>query len=105
MGKNKPKELNMKIKPLFDRVVIKQVKTEQEKNIGGLVLPESSQERPLVAEVLEVGDGLETDGKKGEMVVKKGDKVLFSKYAGSTYKIDNEELIIIRQTDILAILK
>ena len=95
----------MKIQPLFDRVVIKQVKNEKEKHVGGLVLPESSQERPLVAEVIAVGEGLETDGKLSKMVVEKGDKVLFSKYAGSTYKIDNEELIIIRQTDILAILK
>ena len=94
----------MKIKPLFDRVVLKQVPVE-EKLTSGLVFPQSAQEKPLVGEVLEVGDGQITKDNTQTMVVKKGDKVLFSKYAGNEFKLNQKEVIIIRQSDILAILE
>ena len=94
----------MKIKPLFDRVLLKQVKVKETSTSFGLVLPESSQEKPLIGEIVEVGDGQDTGDENIEMIVKKGDKVLFSKYAGTEFKIEQKEFIIIRQTDILAII-
>ena len=94
----------MKIKPLFDRVLLKQVKVKETSTSFGLVLPESSQEKPLIGEIVEVGDGQNTGDENIEMIVKKGDKVLFSKYAGTEFKIEQKEFIIIRQTDILAII-
>lgn len=94
----------MKIKPLFDRVILKHISLEQKKS-STLVLPELNQEKPLVGEVLEVGDGIISQDSKQVMVVKKGDKVLFSKYAGNEFKLDQKDLIVIRQSDILAILE
>ena len=90
----------MTLKPLFDRVVIKAIETE-ERTASGIVLPGSAQEKPQLAEVIAVGPG--TDDTK--MVVKVGDKVVYSKYAGSEIKLDNKEVVIIRQTDILAIVE
>ena len=94
----------MQIKPLFDKVVLKEEKVE-ETSKSGIFLPVSDKEKPQIATVISVGDGGIVDGKEVKMVVKKGDKVVFSKYAGSNVKIDNEEYIIIRQADILAILE
>ena len=94
----------MQIKPLFDKVVLKEEKVE-ETSKSGIFLPVSDKEKPQIATVISVGDGGIVDGKEIKMVVKKGDKVVFSKYAGSNVKIDNEEYIIIRQADILAILE
>ncbi|MBO5655132.1 MAG: co-chaperone GroES [Clostridia bacterium] len=90
----------MTLKPLFDRVVIKAIETE-ERTASGIVLPGSAQEKPQLAEVIAVGPG--TDETK--MVVNVGDKVVYSKYAGSEIKLDNKEVVIIRQTDILAIVE
>lgn len=92
----------MKIKPLADRVVIKLVE-EEETSKGGLILTGSAKEKPQVAEVIAVGPGGNVDGKDVEMIVKVGDKVLTSKYSGTEVKIDGEELIIVRQGDILAV--
>ena len=94
----------MTIKPLGDRVVIKSVEAEETTN-SGIVLPGSAQEKPQVAEVVEVGPGGVVDGKEIKMEVQKGDKVLYSKYAGTEVKLDGEELMIVRQSDILAIVK
>ena len=94
----------MKIKPLFDNIVVKEIKEEQ-KTESGLFLPSSSSEKPSIAEVIEVGEGGKVDGNEIEIKVKKGDKVLFSKYAGSEYKIENETYIVIKQSDILAIIE
>ncbi len=94
----------MKIKPLGDRVVIKNMETE-ETTKSGIVLPGSAKEKPQVAEILAVGPGGVVDGKEVKMNVKIGDKVIFSKYAGTEIKIDGEELIIVRQNDILAIVE
>ncbi|MCI6326819.1 co-chaperone GroES [Butyricicoccus intestinisimiae] len=92
----------MKLKPLSDRVVIKMVEAE-ETTAGGIILAGSAKEKPQVAEVLAVGPGGVVDGKEVVMQVKVGDKVITSKYSGTEVKIDGEELIIVRQGDILAI--
>ena len=94
----------MKIKPLGDRVLIKSVEAE-EKTKSGIVLPGSAQEKPLMAEVKAVGPGGVVDGKEITMYVKDGDIVIYSKYAGTEIKIDGEELMLVRQSDILAVVE
>jgi chaperonin GroES len=94
----------MKIKPLGDRVVIKSVEQE-ETTKSGIVLPGTAKEKPVMAEVIEVGPGGMVDGKEVKMQVKKGDKVLYSKYSGTEVKLDKAEYIIVRQSDILAIVE
>ena len=94
----------MTIKPLFDKVVIKAIEAS-ERTASGIVLPGAAKERPQLATVLEVGPGGELDGKEIKMVVKKGDTVLYSKYSGSEFKLDGEEVVIVRQSDILAIVE
>lgn len=94
----------MAIKPLFDKVVIKAIETN-EKTASGIVLPGAAKEKPQLAKVLAVGPGGNVDGVDVKMQVKVGDTVLYSKYAGSEFKIDGEEVVIVRQADILAILE
>lgn len=94
----------MKLKPLADRVVIKQVAAE-ETTKSGIILSSSAQEKPQIFEVIEVGPGGMVDGNEVTMVVKKGDRVITGKYSGTEVKIDGEELIIVRQSDILAIVE
>lgn len=92
----------MKIKPIFDRVVLKPIENKEQTS-SGIFIPESAVEKPHLATVVAVGEGTDSDGKKCEMKVKVGDKVLYSKFAGIEYKIEKEEFLIIRQGDILAI--
>lgn len=92
----------MKIKPLFDRVVVKPIK-EKSTKIGNIILPESTK-HPEICEVVELGVG-ELDGKKVNFEVKIGDKVIFNKFSGSEFIIDNEPYIIIKEIDILAIIE
>ncbi len=94
----------MNVKPLGDRVVIKNVETE-ETTKSGIVLPGNAKEKPQMAEVLSVGPGGMVDGKEIAMSVKAGQKVIYSKYAGTEVKIDGQELIIVRQSDILAVVE
>lgn len=94
----------MTVKPLFDKVVVESIGTE-EKTSSGFILPSASQEKQQMAVVVAVGPGGVVDGKEIQMQVKVGDKVLYSKYAGSDFKIDGKELTIIRQSDILAIVE
>ncbi len=94
----------MKLKPLCDRVVIKQLEAE-ETTKSGIVLPSQSKEKPQQAEVLAVGPGGMVDGKEIKMEVKVGDRVIYSKYAGTEVKLDDEEYIIVKQNDILAIVE
>ncbi len=94
----------MKLKPLADRVVIKMMEAE-EKTKSGLILTGSAKEKPEVAEIVEVGPGGLVDGKEVKMVVKKGQKVITSKYSGTEVKVDGEEYTIVRQSDILAIVE
>ena len=91
----------MIVKPLGDRVVIKNVETEDTTK-SGILLTGTAKEKPQMAEVLAVGPGGVVDGKEVVMNVKVGDKVIYSKYAGTEVKIDGENLIIVRQSDILA---
>ena len=94
----------MKIRPLGDRVVIKRLEAEATTK-SGIVLPGAAKEKPQEAEVVAVGPGAVVDGKKVEMEVKVGDKVLFSKYSGNEIKLDGEEFTILKQEDILAIVE
>lgn len=94
----------MMIRPLFDKVVIKAIETN-EKTTSGIVLPGAAKEKPQLATVVAVGPGGLIDGQEVEMKVKVGDTVLYSKYAGSEFKVDGEEVVIVRQADILAIVE
>ena len=94
----------MQLKPLMDRVVVKQVETE-EVSKGGIILTSAAKEKPQFAEVIAVGPGGMVDGKEVKMQVQVGQKVIYSKYAGTEVKLDGKEMIIVRQSDILAIVK
>ncbi len=94
----------MKLVPLADRVVLKQCEAE-ETTKSGIILAGSAQEKPQEAEVIAVGPGGNVDGKEITMHVKAGDKVIYSKYAGTEVKLDGEEYIIVKQGDILAIVE
>lgn len=90
------------LKPLGDRVVVKMLEAE-ETTKSGIILAGKSEEKSQIAEVIKVGPGIAEDGKKVEMQVKEGDKVILSQYAGTTIKYDGEEFIIVKYGDILAI--
>ena len=90
------------LKPLSDRVVIKMLEKE-ETTKSGIILAANAQEKPQIAEVVEVGPGKEVDGKLEKMLVKKGDKVVVKKYAGTEVKYEGDDYTIVRQDDILAI--
>ena len=93
------------LKPLGDRVIIKMLEKE-ETTKSGIILASSAKEKPQVAEVIEVGPGkITADGKKEEMYVKKGDKIIISQYAGTEVKYDGEEYLIVKQEDILAVVE
>ena len=94
----------MKLVPLGDRVVLRQLVAE-ETTKSGIVLPGKEKEKPQQAEVLAVGPGGMVDGKEVAMQVKVGNKVIFSKYAGTEVKVDDEEYLIVKQSDILAIIE
>ena len=94
----------MKLVPLGDRVVLKQLIAE-ETTKSGIVLPGQSKEKPQQAEVIAVGPGGVIDGKEVKMEVKVGDNVIYSKYSGTEVKIDDEEFIIVKQNDILAVIQ
>ncbi|MFC1783631.1 co-chaperone GroES [Planctomycetota bacterium] len=94
----------MKIKPLDDRVLVKQSEAE-EVTTGGIVLPDSAQEKPQRGKVVAIGPGKLLDsGQRGEMCVKKGNEVFYGKYAGSDVEIDQDKFVILRESDILAII-
>lgn len=94
----------MKLVPLGDRVVLKQLVAE-ETTKSGIVLPGQSKEKPQQAEVIAVGPGGMVDGKEIKMEVKVGDQVIYSKYAGTEVKLDEDEYIIVKQNDILAVIQ
>lgn len=94
----------MQLKPLADRVVLKQQEVE-EKTRSGIILPDSAKEKPQTAVVIAVGPGSEKDGKRVEMQVKEGDQVIYSQYSGTEVKLENEEYIIVSQSDIIAIVE
>ena len=93
----------MKLRPLHDRVVVKRLE-EEEKTAGGIIIPDTAKEKPQQGKVISVGKGrILEDGKVVPLVVKEGDRVLFSKYAGTDIKVDGDEHLIMREDDILAI--
>lgn len=94
----------MNIKPLGTRVLLKEIENE-ETTKSGIVLPSNAKEKPYMAEVVETGPGEVKDGEKIEMLVKKGDRVLYSKYAGTEVKLENEKYLLVKQDDILAVIE
>ncbi len=95
----------MKVRPLYDRILIKRV-DEETKTAGGLYIPDSAKEKPQQGLVVAVGNGkIQEDGKLRKLDVKAGDKILFSKYSGNDIKIDGTEHLILREEDILAVLE
>ncbi|MBC7357782.1 MAG: co-chaperone GroES [Desulfacinum sp.] len=95
----------MKLKPLNDRVVVKRLE-EEERTAGGIIIPDTAKEKPIQGEIIAVGSGkLMEDGSRRPLDVKEGDRVLFSKYAGTDVKVEGEELLIMREDDILAIIE
>jgi chaperonin GroES len=93
----------MNLKPLGDRLIV-QVVEEEEKTASGIVLPDTAKEKPQEGTILSAGPGrLNDDGKREAMDVKEGDKVLYAKYAGTEFKVDEEDLLIVSQKDILAV--
>ena len=94
----------MKLVPLGDRIVLKQLEAE-ETTKSGIVLPGQSKEKPQQAEVIAVGPGGMVDGKEVKMEVKAGDKVIYSKYSGTEVEVDEEKYVIVKQNDILAVIE
>lgn len=95
----------MKIKPLQDRILVKRVE-EESRTKGGIIIPDSAKEKPAEGVVIAVGEGKrDEDGKRIPMTVKKGDRVLFAKYAGTEIKLDDEEHLVMREDDILGIIE
>jgi chaperonin GroES len=95
----------MKARPLHDRVLLKRIE-EKETVKGGIIIPDTAKEKPMEGEVIAAGPGkMMEDGKRASMDVKAGDRVLFGKYAGTEIKIDDEDYVIMREEEILAVLK
>ena len=95
----------MKVRPLHDRVIVKRVE-EEEVTKGGIIIPDTAKEKPIEGKIVAVGKGKVTeDGKKLPLEVKKGDRILFGKYAGTEINIDGEEHLIMREDDIIAIVE
>jgi chaperonin GroES len=95
----------MKIRPLQDRILVKRLESE-EKTVGGIIIPDNAKEKPMEGKVVAVGNGkVLDDGKLRKPDIKVGDKILFSKYAGSEVKIDGAEHLILREDDILGVLE
>ena len=95
----------MKLRPLHDRVIIKRLEAET-KSAGGIVIPDAAAEKPIKGEVIAVGTGkILDDGKARPMAVKAGDTVLFGKYSGTEVKVDGEELLVMREEDLVAIIE
>jgi chaperonin GroES len=95
----------MKLRPLHDRVIVKRLDTEK-KTASGIFIPENAAEKPDQGEILAIGDGkVGDDGKVRKLAVKVGDKVLFGKYSGQTVKVDGDELLVMREEDIMAVVE
>jgi chaperonin GroES len=94
----------MKIRPLQDRVVVKRI-AEEEKTKGGIIIPDTAKEKPVEGEVLAVGSGrVQKDGSVRPLDIKKGDRVLFGKYGGTDVKLEGDDVLIMREDDILAVI-
>ena len=94
----------MKVKPLADRVLVRAIEPEEKKK-GGIIIPDTAKEKPQLGEIVAVGPGrFDEDGKRIPLEVKKGDKVLFGKYSGTEVTVDDEDYLIMRESDILAVI-
>jgi chaperonin GroES len=95
----------MKVRPLHDRVLIERIEAES-KTAGGIIIPDTAKEKPAEGKVIAVGEGLrDENGKRVALDVKKGDRVLFAKWGGTEVKVDGQELIILKESDILAVIE
>ena len=95
----------MKFRPLHDRVLIRRL-TAEEKTVGGIIIPDTAQEKPMEGEIVAAGPGArDENGKIQELDVKAGDRILFGKWSGTEVKIDSEELLIIKESDIMGIIE
>ena len=94
----------MNVKPLADRVLVKPLEQDEVKK-GGIIIPDTAKEKPQEGEVVEAGPGRTEDGKRIAMDVKKGDRILYGKYSGSEVSVDGQEYLIMRESDILAVIK
>ena len=95
----------MKIRPLQDRIIVKRME-EEEKTKGGIIIPDTAKEKPMQGEIMEVGSGRMSDeGKTMPLEVKKGDRVLYGKYSGTEVSIDGDEYLIMRESDIFAVIQ
>ena len=95
----------MKVRPLHDRLIVKRLE-EEEKTKGGIIIPDTAKEKPIEGKVIAVGNGkIQDDGTKIPMEVKKGDRILFAKFAGTEVKIDGEEHLIMKEDDVFAIVE
>jgi len=98
-------ETSVKIRPLHDRVIVRRLE-EERKSPGGIVIPDSAKEKPIQGEVIAVGHGkILEDGKVRPLDVKVGDKILFGKYSGTEVRVDNEELLVMREEDIMGVVE
>ncbi len=96
----------MKLRPLYDRIVVKRIEEDEQKSEGGIIIPDSAKEKPQEGEVIAVGKGKKTDdGKILPLDVKEGDRVLFGKYSGNDVKIDGVEYLIMREDDVLGVVE
>jgi chaperonin GroES len=95
----------MRVRPLHDRLIVQRLE-EEEKTKGGIIIPDTAKEKPIEGKVIAVGEGrIQKDGTKVPLEIKKGNRVLYAKYAGTEVKIDGEEYLIMKEDDILAILE
>ena len=98
-------KVTAKVQPLQDRILVRRLDA-QEEEVGGIIIPDTAKEKPQEGEVMAVGPGKVTDdGKRQVVEVKKGDRILFAKYAGTEVKVEGEELLIMREDDVLAVLR
>ncbi len=97
--------MSMKVRPLHDRLIVKRLE-EEEKTKGGIIIPDTAKEKPIEGKVIAAGEGkINKDGKKMPMEVKKGDRILFAKYAGTEVKMDGEEYLMMKEDDVLAVIE
>ena len=95
----------MKFRPLHDRVLVRRVEAD-EKTAGGIIIPDTAQEKPMEGKVVSVGSGIRSeDGKVHPLDIKKGDRILFGKWSGTEVKVDGEELLIMKESDILGVIE
>jgi chaperonin GroES len=95
----------MKVRPMFDKVLVQRI-TPEEKTKGGIIIPDTAQEKPIEAKVIAVGQGkIGDDGKVTPLALKEGDRVLIHKYAGTELKIDGQEVLMLREEDVLGLLE